>query len=86
MKKMLRGSLYVKNYKRRHLLQDLKDFLRGSQAKKSFLLALALEKHAIPTPLPMALLESWQMGIRKESFLICQGYLNSMPAAVLFMQ
>jgi hypothetical protein len=73
--------LYVKHYVRHHLLQDLKDRFRGSQARKSFLLSLELEKRSIPTPPALAVLERWEKGIRREGFLICKGYAEGMPAA-----
>jgi len=78
--------LWVKHYKRRHLGQDIKDFVRGSQARKSFLLGLQMERYDIPTPMPLAYLEKRRSGIREESFLICRGYPQSQSAPGLFQE
>ncbi len=76
--------LYVKYYDRHHLGQDFKDTIRGSQARKSFLMAFELERYSILTPMPLAFLERWSMGVRKEGFLICKGYPEGLAAAALF--
>ncbi len=76
--------LFVKYYDRHHFGQDFKDIIRGSQARKSFLMAFELERYSMLTPMPLAFLERWHMGVRKESFLICKGYPEGLPAAALF--
>ena len=78
--------LWVKHYKRHHLGQDIKDLIRGSQARKSFLLGLEMERYDIPTPLPLAYLEKRRSGIREEGYLICRGYPQSLSAPSLFQE
>ena len=74
----------MKRYQRGGLLMDLKDRVRGSQARKSFLLGLELPRRGIPTTPPLAYLEHWQGGKRREGFLLCEGYPTGMPVAKLF--
>ncbi len=77
-------SLYVKHYRRYGILVDLKDRLRGSQARKSFLLALELARRGIPVPPPIAYLERWKGGIRREGYLLSVGFPTGLPLPALF--
>ncbi len=77
-------SVYVKRYQKRGLLMDLKDWVRGSQARKSFLLGLELPRRGIATTPPLAYLEHWRGGIRREGFLLCKGYPSGIPVAGMF--
>ena len=63
-------ELAVKVFSRQSLLKDAADHSRGSKARRSWLVARALQERGIGTPTPVGFLDRWHGGRLAESYLL----------------
>ena|SRR5437867_4758042 len=63
-------AVYIKRYRRKNLVQTVKDIFRPSRARRAFECAFALNGHGVATPPPIAVGEARIGRQLKESFLI----------------
>ena len=70
-------TVYIKRYRRKNLVQTVKDIFRPSRARRAFEVAFALNQHGVATPPPVAVGEVRIGRELKESFLITKEVANA---------